>query len=1429
MLYSIFVKTDNYAEGKNWMDSREIQKIVIGIDLGSITAKIIFLDQNEQILEHHYLRHKGHPVEIVLNWLEDMFTRYPREKVFSVGITGSGGKRVASFMNAIFINEVIAETLAISRLYKGVHSIINIGGQDSKLIHLHNNEKNGNFVIENFSMNTLCAAGTGAFLDQQAARLGINIEGEFGELALKSNNPPRIAGRCSVFAKSDMIHLQQKGTPIQDIVAGLCYAMARNFKATIGKNSPIKKNVAFIGGVANNQGLVKAFQDVLELKEGELIIPKNNSLIGAIGAAFNVFDTPTNFPGIQSIKNFLSIISEKEKGFSPLHISEAHKNHMEQITRFTRQNQMIDAYLGIDVGSISTKLLLMDKNHQILVKKYLWTGSQPIEAVKRGLKEIGDEVGNSINVIGACTTGSARYLIGDFIGADIVKDEITSHARGALEINPQVGTIFEIGGQDSKYISIENGAIIDFEMNKVCAAGTGSFLEEQANRLGINIEEEFTEYALNSQEPSRYGERCTVFMESDLIHHQQKGVPKEDLIAGLAYSIVYNYINKVVEGRRIGETIFLQGGVAYNKAVATAFEMVLGTPVIIPPHHENIGAYGAALMVADAQLTSHSLFKGWHAAEQEYQIKTFDCTGCANNCTINRVSIGESTFYYGSRCDRYDKKTDDTNQADIPDYFQIRDELLRNSYPHAISPNQGLAKIGIPLSMIIYEDFPLWKAIFTELGYEIILSDPTNKKHIKLGLETVVEETCFPIKVLHGHVLELVEKGVDFIFLPYMMDMWNDNSNINETLLCTYVQSSPDLLRTAFNLEEKGVQVLSPIVKPSVGDKFVLDELMKVFGPKLGIKRKNLSAALQKGKFALKHFREQMVKEGEKALADLAEDEFAIIIISRSYNGADRGINLDIPRKFNKLGVKTIPIDFLPLSTSDVQFELPSMYWWFGHRLLGATKIIRDHPNLYPVYINNFACGPDSFILQYFLFMMGNKPNLVLEIDEHSADAGFKTRIEAFLDSIRFLRKRETEYKTKDLILGRSPREVGKNILESGKTLYLPPVNNDHVFALEAAFRANGLNAKVLPETDAESLLWARKYTNNKECYPYIIMTGDIVKMTRQPEFDPDNSAFFMPTGNGVCRLNHYESMQRLVLHELGLSQVELYAPTAEKALIDMGRVNLRLPIDSWTAIAASDCLFSAHRQTKPYEVIKGETDRIYLHAKEMLNTTLLNHGNIHNTMKLARREFDTIKVDKSIQKPRIGIIGEFYLRWHPYSNNNFFEMIENLGGEVVAPSVAENMYHFNHTMMDDTKRKKKRRYWMELFLSGKWQKFHEHNIYKPFADFLEIYPEPSVQELENLAAPYVNEIIENEIVISIGKARWLLETRKVSGIINLIPFTCLLGTPIAAMLKRLKEDYPNAAITTFKFDGGAELNILTRLEAFMHQAHQYLGQQISF
>lgn len=1403
-------------------NNRSCEKIVIGIDLGSVTAKIVFLNENREILESHYLRHKGHPGEVLCDKLAEMFTRFPMEKVTSVGITGSGGKRIAPLLSAVFINEVIAETLAISRLHKGVHSIINIGGQDSKLIHLDTTPDGQDFIIENFTMNTLCAAGTGAFLDQQANRLGVKIENEFGELALKSENPPRIAGRCSVFAKSDMIHLQQKGTSLEDILAGLCYAMARNFKATIGKNAPITKNVAFIGGVARNKGVVKAFRDVLGLTEEELIIPEHNSLVGAIGAALNVFDRSIKFPGIEAMRHQLTQVTDTEEGFAPLTIREEHLISKEEMITFAPGGEKINAYLGIDIGSISTNVVLVDEKGRLIAKEYLRTGGQPIEAVKRGLREIGQDMGDQINVIGACTTGSARYLIGDFIGADLVKDEITAHARGAREINPAVDTIFEIGGQDSKYVRLENGAIVDFEMNKVCAAGTGSFLEEQAERLGVDIKEEFSSFALCAKDPSRCGERCTVFMESDLVHHQQKGVPKEDIVAGLAYSIVYNYINKVVEGRPIGNNIFLQGGVAFNKAVTAAFETVLGKPITVPPHHEVMGAYGAALLVRDALTEKKSKFKGWNASEQEYAIKTFECHSCANGCMINRVTIGESVFYYGSRCDKYDIKKDD-EKTGLPDYYIVRDRLLRNSYPGQIEPGQGKGKVGIPLSMTIYEDFPVWKGLFTELGYEVVLSNPTNKTHISRGLETVVEETCFPIKVLHGHILELVEMKVDFVFLPFMMDMWNDNPRIKESLLCAYVQSAPDLVRTAFKLEDKGVKVLSPIVKPSVGEKFVVSELYKSLKEHMPVTRSQVGKALKKGLKALEAFRFSIVEEGKKALDSIGPDEFAIGIISRPYNGPDRGINLDLPKKLNTLGVKVIPMDFLPLAGESILEELPNMYWWFGHRALAATKLIRDDERLYPIFINNFACGPDSFSLQYFLHMMGDKPSLVLEIDEHSADAGMMTRAEAFVDSIRFLRTNRITFTKNELPPHPEAKDVARNILKEGKTLYLPPINHEHTRLTAAAFRASGIKCEILPETNEESLMVARKYTNNKECFPYIIITGDVIKQAQQPGFDAAKSAFFMPSGNGVCRLNHYESMQRIVLDKLGIP-LDLYAPSAEKAMIDMGQVSVRLPMDAWTAIVSADCLFRAHRQTRPYEITKGETDRVYQESLDRVARAIENRESVMPAIRAARKAFGEIAVDKSVKRPKIGIVGEYYIRWHAFSNSHFFDLIEQLGGEVVAPPMAENMLHFAHTTITDLGRKHKYGSRAAMYMTHAWQEYQEHQIYHPFADFLEIFPEPKAQELEDLAAPYANEIIENEIVISLGKARWLLETHGISGIVNLTPFTCLLGTPISAMLKSLKEDYPNAAITTFKFDGAADVNILTRLEAYMHQARQYLG-----
>ena len=548
----------------------------IGLDVGSVSANTVVIDGKKNVIEEHYTRLKGQPLETVYRVLADVLTRVPGDQIRSVSVTGTASKFIADLLGAEFINEIIAQSKSTMHFNPEVKTIIEMGGEDSKLILVQSDPKSGDYKILDFSMNTICAAGTGSFLDQQANRLQLTIE-EFSQIALKSKNPPRIAGRCSVFAKSDMIHLQQGATPDYDIVAGLCYALARNFKSNIAKGKNIIRPVSFQGGVAANAAMRKAFFDILELKEGELIIPKHFASMGAIGAAFLTQEEKglwKKFEGLERLREYINREKPQENPLEPLILSDHHLKDREwnPLTQAPADGKKIPAYLGIDVGSISTNVVVMDANKKVLSKRYLMTASRPIEAIRQGLREVGDEIGALVEIKGVCTTGSGRYLTGDFVGADVIRNEITAQATAAAHIDPNVDTIFEIGGQDSKYISLERGAIVDFEMNRACAAGTGSFLEEQAEKLGLSIKEEFGNLALSAKSPVSLGERCTVFMESDLVHHQQKGAKRDDLVSGLSYSIVLNYLNKVVGDKRVGNNIFFQGGTAFNKGVVAAFE-----------------------------------------------------------------------------------------------------------------------------------------------------------------------------------------------------------------------------------------------------------------------------------------------------------------------------------------------------------------------------------------------------------------------------------------------------------------------------------------------------------------------------------------------------------------------------------------------------------------------------------------------------------------------------------------------------------------------------------------------------------------------------------------------------------------------------------------------------------------------------------------
>ncbi|MGQ9920142.1 MAG: acyl-CoA dehydratase activase, partial [Desulfobacca sp.] len=601
-------------------------RLDLGMDIGSVSINTVVLNEAGQVLYEDYRRNHGEPLPTALKILQELAQQFGPDAFRLAAFTGIGGKVPAQTLGGVFVNEVIAQARGTFIFLPQARTIIDMGGEDAKLI-LVDQDPQGGLVIVDFAMNTLCAAGTGSFLDQQSHRLGYRIE-EFSQLALKSTTPPRVAGRCSVFAKTDMIHLQQGATPDYEIIAGLCLAMARNLKSNIAKGKTIHKPVAFQGGVAHNLGVRQAFRTVFALAEDELIIPPHFCSLGAIGAVQVARENPPQdfHLQIQALADYLAQTQGEERHLPPLQPPEPLTEDHYRVVELGPQERA-EGYLGIDVGSISTNVVVIDPQMRVLAREYLMTAGRPLEAVTEGLRRIGAKFGDRLTILGAATTGSGRYLTADFIGADLVRNEITAQATASAAINPNVDTIFEIGGQDSKFIALENGAIVDFMMNKVCAAGTGSFLEEQAEKLGIAIREEFGALALQSKKPVPLGERCTVFMESDLVHHQQQGAAKEDLVAGLAYSIVQNYLNKVKEERRVGDTVFYQGATAANRGIVAAFEAVTGKKITVPPHHDVTGAIGAAILAMRERTWEKSSFKGFDLVNREYTISSFECQG----------------------------------------------------------------------------------------------------------------------------------------------------------------------------------------------------------------------------------------------------------------------------------------------------------------------------------------------------------------------------------------------------------------------------------------------------------------------------------------------------------------------------------------------------------------------------------------------------------------------------------------------------------------------------------------------------------------------------------------------------------------------------------------------------------------------------------
>ncbi len=1391
----------------------------LGLDIGSISINTVLVNKAGEVVKNRYDLCHGKPFALLHKILSELTNNDEKVTFRTISITGTGGKLATELIGGRYINEIIAQSESVAHIHPKAKTIIEMGGEDSKLIFM-DETINQSPQLSDFQLNTICAAGTGSFLDQQAKRLGVSIEKEFGELALKSKSPPRIAGRCSVFAKSDMIHLQQIATPVHDIVAGLCFAVARNFISTLAKGKEIQFPVVFQGGVAANAGMVRAFREVLKTGNNNLIVPRYYASMGAIGAVYHTLKNNTkdkhHFRGLDPLNRYLTGEQARGKWLDPLKEASCHYDKDEY--PIPEGKGKYDVYLGLDVGSLSTNVVLIDDHNRVIARRYLPTAGKPLEAIRQGMSEIVQEVGDKVVVKAAGSTGSGRYLTGDFIGADVIRNEITSQATAAIAYDPEVDTVFEIGGQDSKYISIDNGVVVDFEMNKVCAAGTGSFLEEQAEKLDISIIDEFAELALKAEKPAALGDRCTVFMESDLNSNQQKGVEKDNLVGGLAYSIVQNYIQKVVRKKRIGNHILFQGGVTNNKSVVAAFEKITGKKIYVPPHYDVTGAIGAAILAREyiSEIGEETRFKGFDISKIPYSVNRFTCKGCSNQCEIRRVKIeGENRpLYYGGRCEKYELDERKGKGQDIPNYFKERLEILMGDYKE--EPGNGKITIGLPRAlMIFYQQFPFWRTFFENLGFRIVLSNETDNQLIKKSLDMIVAETCFPVEVMHGHIYDLLEKNVDYVFTPFIINSKAEEDNPTNNCNCPWIQTYPFMVRTALKKEEQE-RLLIPALNFRYYGRVLDKELSDFMWQKFRISGNKVKKAIRQADCAQTEFEKKVEWRGQEVLNNLPEDKECLVVMGRPYNTGDPALNLGMVEKLINQNVVPIPMDFLPLGSEHITRDYNQMYWPNGQKILSASRIISRDKKLYAVYMGNFRCGPDSFLSHFVNEEMAGKPFLEIEIDEHSADAGMITRYEAFLDSLKGYRhvnkKRKEVYRPG--VMASSPMK--------GRTLYFPYMC-DAAYAVAAASRSCGMDADVLPMQDEEDLKLGRKYTSSRECFPMICTTGSFLKKLSEPGARPHKLSFFMPDHNGPCRFGQYNRFQRVLFDRLGFKDVKIISPSNDSAYEDLsGGHGTKFRFAAWKGLVAVDLLRKLKQERKPYELERGMTEKVYQQAlNEVVASVEKGAGDLTEILHNAAMRFTTIPLSNGERKPVIAVLGEIFMRDNPFCSGFLVQRLEEFGAETFIAPFGEWLSYSTYRYTRDSLWKSNYKGILKSKIQGYSQNISSNKLHHAVHGLFDEERDISVKEMLNSCYPYIHRHYDGDPALNLGSSVALFKTG-ISGIANILPFTCMPGTVVAAVSESFRKDHENLPYVSIAYDGQEDASIELRLQAFMHQAKQF-------
>lgn len=1430
--------------------------IRLGLDIGSETVKSVLIREDQSIEVLDILRVLGQPLRRVKEIIEKVLDLTSHTEIIC-GVTGAGAPPVGELIGADVVHEPNALAASIGWLYPEVRTVIEMGRETQKYILFERDPVSGRLLVEESSLGNKCASGSGSFLDHMAKRLNYGTIEEFARVALEAGNPATLSGRCAVFTESDIVHLYQKGTPRERIAAGVHQAIARNYRSAIARGREFRDRIIFIGGVSENPAALKYLAEELEL-DGRISVPEYNRTLGAIGAAMraaSVIDLreavsrleeqiakPIEYPGCEPIRLYGThhvsgtsgavqgwrYWSSEDVRFDGLHIEKAG--------------------LGVDIGSVSTKAALVteiDGRFVILASYYRRTDGDPLSAVRDTLNKIHEQIkqaGLKIDKIVAATTGSGRYLTGDYIGADLIKNEITAQASGALSYARDIDSIFEIGGQDSKFIRLDGETIIDFEMNKACAAGTGAFLEKQAERLGITLEE-FGDVALRNTRPPDLDWTCTVFSESAMVYYQQNNVPVEDLAAGICLASVKNYLNKNVGSRDIGQKIAFQGAVAFNKGMVAAFETVLGREIMVPPYPHITGAVGAARLAYLADV-KESRFRGFDKiAEARYKVTSFECKGCPNRCDVNTFQLEDGPkYYYNDRCEKFSAVHKKNLGEGLPDLFAEREKMMMEAYKPSRKDDAGgdgeagkKLRIGIPRGLMFSEYYPLYAGFFGELGFEVVPSDPTNKHIIEMGLEVSVGEPCFPFKVAHGHYMNLIEKGVDVIFAPGVHSTEQPNPNLRQAQTCPYLQAAPEVIASAIGITERGIKYLTPRLHFKRGVK----HLRKVFvqiGKELGKSAKQSLEAFEVGWKALQDFRKRVEARGVEVLRNLPQDAVAFVVVGRPYTLWDPALNMDIGKKIQDLGILAIPQDFLPLDAVDISDVWPNAYSRQIQKKLAAARIIRQDLRLRAVVLTYFGCGPDSFGNPFFKDEIG-EPCYIMQIDEHTADAGVITRIEAFADTaVKRYTKQFFGIRTTDTAI----TKLGN------RRLWIPYANED-ARILAAAMRAYGIDAAVLPRSPDSGLNLARKVISEDVCLPALMTTEDMLYRVNQPDFDPGGEAFFQGNSEGPCRFGMYSMLQRRILDKLGLEEVDI---VTLGAISEHGGLGTMFALLAYDGFVTHDLLFKMMCRVRPYEIYKGQAEAVYQRYVQELESLIPEHKKRLETHKLAalrgtkhleefqdllrRAQEDFASIPRRDEdRPLVGVVGEFYVRIHDGANQDILRKLEAEGAETWLAPPTEFFTYVNYLgkmlSMDRIKdcglSLEELKEFVSRWVNCRLAEKDEHALFRASLPFLEGYDDIGPRELIEYGSAYVNYNFGGEAICSMGKSEDFAR-RGLAGIVSVIPFNCMPGNTVSALSHSLRRRHGNIPFLSIDYDGFIDASREAKIVSFMWQVKErYYGR----